>query len=175
MAKVPFTKFKCKINIDTISIVIGNEEVLVKQYLPIQDKLALVGTVVELAHMQDENYSNPIKAAAFRDLYVVEAYTNITFSDKQKEDPAKLYDLLVSSGIMSKVISAIPEEEYMSICNGVFDTIEAVYKYQNSVVGILDTIKTDYKNLDLDINALTSNLTNKDNLDMVKNLLTNLN
>ena len=40
------------------------------------------------------------------------AYTNINFTDKQKEDPTKLYDILVSSGLVSKVINIIPVAEY---------------------------------------------------------------
>ena len=175
MAKVPFTKLKCKINIDEVPVQIGEETIAVKQYLPIQEKLALIGRVVELAHMQDENYSNPVKASVFRDLEVFEAYTNITFTDKQKEDPSKLYDILYSSNVLSTVLETIPQEEYASITNGVKDTIEAVYKYQNSVLGILDTIKTDYSNLDLDITKLSSKLTGDENLDMVKNILTKLN
>ena len=175
MAKVPFTKLKCKLNINEIPVQIGEETIAVKQYLPIQDKLALIGRVVELAHMQDENYSNPVKASVFRDLEVFEAYTNISFTDKQKEDPSKLYDILYSSNVLSTVLEVIPQEEYMSITNGVKDTIEAVYKYQNSVLGILDTIKTDYSNLDLDITKLSSKLTGDENLDMVKNILTKLN
>ena len=175
MAKVPFTKLKCKLNIEEIPVQIGEETIAVKQYLPIQDKLALIGRVVELAHMQDENYSNPVKAAVFRDLEIFEAYTNISFTDKQKEDPSKLYDILYSSNVLSTVLEAIPQEEYLSITNGVKDTIEAVYKYQNSVLGILDTIKTDYSNLDLDITKLSSKLTGDENLDMIKNILTKLN
>ena len=175
MAKVPFTKLKCKLNIEEIPVQIGEETIAVKQYLPIQEKLALIGRVVELAHMQDENYSNPVKAAVFKDLEIFEAYTNISFTDKQKEDPSKLYDILYSSNVLSTVLEAIPQEEYLSITNGVKDTIEAVYKYQNSVLGILDTIKTDYSNLDLDITKLSSKLTGDENLDMVKNILTKLN
>ena len=175
MAKVPFTKLKCKLNIEEIPVQIGEETIVVKQYLPIQDKLALIGRVVESAHMQDENYSNPVKAAVFRDLEVFEAYTNISFTDKQKEDPSKLYDILYSSNALSVILNSIPKEEYNSIVKGIEDTIESVYKYQNSILGILDTLKTDYSNLDFDITNLSSKLTNIDNLDMVKNILTNLN
>ena len=62
MAKVPFTKLKCKINIDEVPVQIGEETIAVKQYLPIQEKLGLIGKVVMAAHEQDENYSNPVKA-----------------------------------------------------------------------------------------------------------------
>ena len=124
--------------------------------------------------MQDENYSNPVKAAAFRDLEVIFAYTNITFTDKQKEDPAKLYDLLYSTGIIDTVIDNIPEDEYVSIVVGVNESIEAVYKYQNSVFGILNNLKHDYEELDIDLDEISEKVGNVENLDMIKNILTKL-
>lgn len=175
MAKVPFTKLKCKIN-DSIVEAKFNDEITieVKQYLPIQEKLELLGRVIELAHSQDENFSNPVKAAAFRDLEVVFAYSNISFTDKQKEDIAKLYDLLLSSGVLNLVISNIPKEEYEAIVVGLDDSIKAVYAYQNSVYGILDGLQQDYDDLNFDVNEISSKLTNPETLDLVKGVLTKL-
>lgn len=175
MAKVPFTKLKCKIN-DSIKEVKLNDEITieVKQYLPIQEKLQLIGDVVMQAHDQDANFSNPVKAGAFRDLEVVFAYTNISFTDKQKEEPSKLYDLLLSSGVLTAVIDAIPEEEYSAICLGVYDSIEAVYKYQNSVFGVLDSIVTDYGDLNFNIEDLKEKLAGLDNMELLKSITSNL-
>ena len=130
MAKVAFSKLKCKINENVVPVQIGEETIAVKQYLPIQDKLKLIGDVVMASHEQDYNYSNPVKVDMYRDLEIVFAYTNLTFTDKQKEDITKLYDMLVSSGVMNSIIDAIPEEEYVSLCVGIVDSIESIYKYQ---------------------------------------------
>lgn len=174
MAKVPFSKLKCKINEDSIPLQIGEETIAVKQYLPIQEKLELISKVIMQAHEQDENYSNPVKAGVYRDLEVIFAYTNISFTDKQKEDLPKLYDMLYSSGIITEVLKNIPEDEYMEIVFGVRDSIEAIYKYQNSALGILDTIKADYSNLEYDANAIKESLGNPENLSLLKNVLTKL-
>ena len=154
MAKVPFTKLKCKINIDEIPVQIGDETIAVKQYLPIQEKLELIGNVVMAAHEQDENYSNPVKAGVYRDLEVIFAYTNISFTDKQKEDLPKLYDMLYSSGVITEVLKNIPEDEYMEIVFGIRDSIEAIYKYQNSILGILDGIKKGYNETEFNIEEM---------------------
>ena len=175
MAKVPFTKLKLKVNEDSIPLQIGDETIAVKQYLPIQEKLELIGNVIMAAHEQDENYSNPIKADVYRDLEVVFAYTNISFTDKQKEDLPKLYDQLASTGILETIIKAIPEREYATICCGVWNSIESIYKYQNSVLGLLDTIKTDYSNMKLDIDSLNEAITDPQMLEFVKGMLTNIN
>lgn len=175
MAKIPFTKLKCKIN-DSIKEVKLNDEITieVKQYLPIQEKLQLIGDVVMQAHDQDANFSNPVKAAVFRDLEVVFAYTNLTFTEKQREDFPKLYDMLLSSGYLIKIIEVIPEKEYEAIVKGVEDSIEAVYKYQNSVFGVLDSIVTDYGDLNFNIEDLKEKLAGLDNMELLKSITSNL-
>ena len=175
MAKVAFSKLKCKINEDSIPLQIGEETIAIKQYLPIQEKLELIGNVVMAAHEADYNFSNPVKTNVYRDLEVVFAYTNISFTDKQKEDLPKLYDLLASTGVLKQIIEAIPEQEYSEICMGVWQSIDSIYKYQNSVLGLLDTIKSDYNNMKLDIDSLNQAITDPEMLEFVKGLLTNVN
>ena len=125
------------------------------------------------AHEQDENYSNPVKAGVYRDLEVIFAYTNISFTEKQKEDLPKLYDMLYSSGVITEVLKNIPEDEYMEIVFGVRDSIEAIYKYQNSILGVLDTIKTDYSDTEFDLSKIQEALTSSD-LSMVKDIISKL-
>ena len=175
MAKVPYSKLKCKTNEEIKTISFNDETIEVKQYLPIQEKLSLIGRVIELAHDQDYNYSNPVKADVLRDLEVLFAYTNITFTDKQKEDVAKLYDQVYSSGLLSAVIAAIPKEEISDIGVGVYDSIESVYKYQNSVLGILDSVKADYSNVEIDIEKLQKDITSPELTEFAKNILSKLN
>ena len=171
MAKVPFTKLKLKIE-DSIKELQLNDEIVieVKQYLPIQEKLRLIGDVVKLAHEQDANYSNPIKVEVYRDLEVIFAYTNLNFTEKQKEDLPKLYDTLMSSGMLAKIIEIIPEEEYGKVCMGVWQSIDSVYKYQNSIVGILDTINSDYSNIKFDIKELAKDMQELEDLELLQDL-----
>ena len=171
MAKVPFTKLKCKIDENEIPVQIGEETIAVKQYLPIQEKLALISRVVEFAHEQDNNFSNPVKAGVYRDLEIIFAYTNISFTDKQKEDLPKLYDMLYSSGIIRTVIDNIPEDEYLEIVWGIKDSIDAIYKYQNSVLGILDNIKNGYSQTEFDVEKLQESLKEIADTPLVKEIL----
>ena len=171
MAKVPFTKFKCKIN-DSIKQVQINDEITIeiKQYLPIQEKLGLISRVVEYAHMQDANYSNPVKAAVIRDIEVIFAYTNIAFTDKQKEDIAKLYDVLYSSGVLTIILNNIPKDEYNMIVKGVEDSIAAIYQYMNSVVGMIDTISKGQENAVIDIEAIQKGLNSLQDSSILKEI-----
>lgn len=173
MAKIPFTKFKCKLNIEEKNIKIGEEEISIKQYLPIQEKLDLIGRVIMLSHEQEVNYSNPVKAKTIFELEIVFNYTNISFTDKQKEDMPKLYDLLASSGIIANILSNIPTEELGMLETGLQNTLTSVYAYQNSVLGVLDTIKTDYSNTEFDLKEMQDVLSSQD-LTVVKDIITKL-
>lgn len=173
MAKVSLTKLGLKVNQDIKTIEFNEQTIEVKQYLPVNDKLELITNVINASH-DDNNFANPVKVSIFTTLEVMYAYTNINFTDKQKEDPAKLYDMLISTGLAKKVINAIPEEEYKEILSGVFDSINAVYTYQNSIMGILDTISTDYSALNFDATEIQKKIGDPDNMALLKQILTKL-
>lgn len=173
MAKVSLTKLGLKVNQDIKTIEFNGQTIEVKQYLPINDKLNLIANVLNQS-ADDNNFANPIKLNVFTSLEIVFAYTNISFTDKQKEDLVKLYDLLESNGIFNMIIAEIPKTEYTSIVDGVAECANAVYTYRNSIMGILDTITQDYDTLDFDINSLRDKLSSAENLTLLKDIMTKL-
>ena len=145
MAKVAFSKLGLKVN-DEIKTVKFNEQVIeVKQYLPVNEQLEVIAEVLNNS-ADDNNFANPVKVDVYTAIAVLEAYTNISFTEKQKENVTKLYDTVVSTGFYNKVIDAIPYEEINSLIIAISDTIDAFYRYRNSVMGILETIR-DIKNI----------------------------
>ena len=174
MAQVSFTKLGLSKNQDIKIVKFNDVDMEVKQYLPIQDKLNLISTVINYAHDGENNFSNPVKVDLFLTLEVLYAYTNINFTDKQKEDFVKLYDLVVSSGLYAAIVEAIPVEEFYAISNGVDTSIEAIYKYQNSVLGILDSVSTDYSNLNLDASEIQKQIADPENMALLKSVLDKL-
>ena len=173
MAKVPFTKLGLKKIEDTKTISICDQDVEVKQYLPINDKINIITNVIENS-ADDNNFANPVKVEVFANLEIMYAYTNISFTDKQKEDPTKLYDLLEENGVIAEVIAAIPENEYALLLGWIDETIEAFYTYRNSVMGIMEQISADYSNLSLDATAIQQKLADPQNLELLKNVMTKL-
>ena len=173
MAKVSFNKLGLKINQEVKELDWNGQKIEVKQYLPVNDKLDLIARVINGAHDQN-NFPNPIKIEVIGAIEIIMAYTNITFTDKQKEDISKLYDILDSNDIINQIVSVIPEDEYHFLIDGINDTIDAVYTYQNSVLGILDTVSQDYSNLNLDATEIQKKLADKDNLSLVRDVLTKL-
>ena len=173
MAKIGFTKLGLKPNNKIINIEFNEQNIEVKQYLPVEEKLELITNVLELSH-DSNNFSNPVKVSVYTTLEIIEKYTNVNFTEKQKENPTKLYDLLVGNGFAAAVINAIPELEYNEILTSIKQTIKSVYKYQNSVLGILDTISQDYSNLNLDATEIQKKLADPENMALLKNIMTKL-
>ena len=173
MAKVSLTKLGLKVNQDIKNIEFNEQIIEVKQYLPINEKLELISSVINSA-ADENNFSNPVKENVFLTLEILYHYTNINFTDKQKEDPVKLYDLVVSSGLVNKVTDLIPEEELDEVINGVAQSVKAIYTYRNSVLGILESISKDYSNLDLDATEIQQKLADPDNMALLKQVLTKL-
>lgn len=173
MAKVSLTKLGLKVNQNVKNIEFNEQIIEVKQYLPINEKLELISSVINSA-ADENNFSNPIKENVFLTLEILYHYTNINFTDKQKEDPVKLYDLVVSSGLVNKITDLIPEEELDEVINGVAQSVKAIYTYRNSVLGILESISQDYSNLNLDASEIQKKLADPDNMALLKQVLTKL-
>lgn len=178
MAKVPFSKLDVKINGSDCENVYYNskgEEVRyeIKQYLPLKDKIDLVSRIINQS-VDENGFYNPMRVKLYMVLEVVYAYTNLSFTAKQKEDPFKLYDLLVSTGIFYEIIEHIRENDWKEIQENVWKTIENIYAYRNSVMGILDSVVTDYSNLNLDASEIQKKLADPENLELLRSVLTKL-
>ena len=173
MAKVPFSKLNLK-KIDKVQVVtINGLEIEVKQYLPVAEKLELITNVLNNS-ADDNNFANPVKTYVLSHLEIIYAYTNLSFTDKQKEDPAKLYDILETNGIIDSIILALPPSEYDNLIEDITSTIDAYYKYKNSALGILEAATTDYKNLDLEASDIQKKIADPDNLTLLKDVITKL-
>ena len=173
MAKLPFTKLSLKNDNQVINIFHNEQNIEVKQYLPITTKMDMVTEIINNS-IDENNFFNPIKLSLYTELGIIENYTNISFTDKQKEDIFKLYDLLKGNKIIEKVINVIPEAEYKNLIDTINKSIESIYNYKNSVMGILETVSTDYSNLDLNISKIQEKLSDPNNMTFLKDVLTKL-
>ncbi len=174
MAKVTFNKLNLTKNTEIKNIDINENIIEVKQYLPVEEKLELISYIVNMAHDEDYNFSNPVKVEVFAGIGIIKYYTNITFTEKQLENPAKIYDLLNSNNVINNVIATIPSNEYDEIRAGIEDTIKSIYQYQNSALGILDTIGQDYSDLNLEADTINEKLSNPDNMKLLRDVLAKL-
>ena len=173
MAKISLNKLGLKID-DSVSIVkFNDQDIEVKHYLPVNEKLELISTVINES-ADDLKFYNVGKLEIFKVIEMVKHYTNINFTEKQLEDASKLYDLLDSTGLVSELFAVIPDVEKDFIEDVLFDTVDSIYKYQNSIMGILDIVTTDYKDLNFDVSELQKNISNPENLTLLKDVVTKL-
>jgi len=95
-------------------------------------------------------------------------------TEKQKEDPCKLFDLFTSSGLISEIYNRINSNEIAAITNIVEGAIENIYKYKNSALGIMQSIADNYSDLDLDAAKIQEKLADNNNLTLLKEVMTKL-
>ena len=178
MAKIPFSKLDLKVNTSEQVIHITNSKgeaisFEVKNYLPVKEKMDLVSRIINQS-TDDNGFYNPMRVKLYTTLEVVYAYTNLTFTPKQKEDPFKLYDLLVSTGLYNDITNHICAEDLVELEGSIWDTIKSIYNYRNSVMGILENISADYSNLNLDATEIQSKLADPNNMALLRDVLTKL-
>lgn len=139
MAKVTYSSLKLKTKEEIKKIEDTDIEII--QYLPIQDKIDLIDITLQKA--KEERLYNPIKVDMFFHLNLIYLYTNITFTDKQREDEYKLYDTLQSNGIINQVIAAMDENEYNGLLNMINEKIENELRYNTTAAAIISKIIDD--------------------------------
>lgn len=173
MAKIPFSKLKISNKKDITTFSFEGLDIEVKKYLPTEEKLTLISNVLNSV-IDDNNFRNSVKVDVYAALEIVYAYTNITFTDKQKEEPAKLYDLLDTSGFLDQLTAAMDSSEYVYIINAIDEIVDNYYRYKTSALGIMETISTDYKDTGEEIDNMSKKISSMENLDFLKEVVTKL-
>lgn len=173
MAKLAFSKLGLKINNEITNIHFNNQVIEVKQYISVNDKLKLINDIINNT-IDEHNFCNPVKVKVYLLIGIIENYTNISFTEKQKEDIVKLYDLIQSNGLFDKILEAIPAEEFNDLLNSTWDSVDAIYTYNNSAMGVLDNIGRDYKDIEFDAEAIQAKLANGENVEFLKDVLAKL-
>lgn len=176
MAKIAFSKLGLtKDKLDEFQTVEFNDQTVeVKQYLPIAEKAELISRVLNNSVDDDAGYYNNLKLDMWLALEIVYAYSNISFTEKQKSDPMKLYDLLSSNKLLNLIIGLVPESEFYYLTKVTHELATAIYTYRNSVLGILDSIGRDYSNLNFDATEIQKKLADPENLTLLKNIVEKL-
>lgn len=108
----------------------------VKQYLPAEDKNALLEIAMQTA--DQGTILNTFALDAIFHTYLVFKYTDIEFSVEEKEDIFALYDLLEENGIIDAVVAAIPKYEYESLKDYLAEMVDSYLTYRNSARALVE-------------------------------------
>lgn len=138
MSDIEFKSLNLKRN-DSIRVIkINDNEIEVKQYLPIEDKIDLVQIALQQAET-DFGY-NAMLVDVYFYLYIVYFYSNIKFTDEEKEQPLELFDILSSNGVISAVAAAIPSEEFEDIKEYIDTQLEMSSKFKSSSLYLFNIV-----------------------------------
>ena len=143
MPKVSFTNLKLKVNSEVNTFQFGENKTKIEvlKYLPIEDKNDLIH--IALQNAEEDGIYNDILLEMYFNLYIIYFYTNINFTDKQKEDPAKLYDQMQSNGLITSVIEAMDNDEYANLLTSLEVIRDANLTYKNTAGAVLQAIIQD--------------------------------
>ena len=176
MAKISYTKLGInKEELNKVQMVEYNDQTIeVKQYLPVAEKSELITRVLNNSVDEDNGYYNLLKMDMYLALEIVYAYSNISFTEKQKEDPMNLYDMLNASKVLNLIIGLVPEGEFYYLNKTTHEMANNIVAYRNSAMGIMEQITTDYSNLNLDATNIQNKLSDPNNMALLKDVLTKL-
>ena len=114
------------------------EKVEVKQYLPMQDKMNILEMVIQTADAG--TILNTLVLDAVFDTYLVYKYTDIVFTEEEKENILDTYDKMEKEGIIEAIIKEIPEQEYKILYNNLTQMITDYKTYRSSAKAIIDSL-----------------------------------
>ena len=173
MAKLAFSKLGLKVKNQVVNIHYNDQIIEVKQYISVNDKLKLISEVINNT-IDEHSFCNPVKVQVYLALGILDYYTNISFTEKQREDPVKLYDNFQSTKLLHQICNAIPEEELTDLIDGMWDSINSIYTYNNSAMGVIENIGSNYKDMNLDVEEIQQKLANGENVEFLKEILDKL-
>jgi len=139
--KVSYANLKLKVKQDIATFDFNDTTIEVIQYLPIEDKIDLVDITLQKA--EEAGIYDPVKLDMFFHLHLVYMYTNLSFTDKQKDNEAKIYDTLKSNGFIDKMLEVINPTEYDDLLGFIEDKINDIMTYKNTAGAVLQSLIND--------------------------------
>lgn len=151
-------------------ITVNEQEIEVAQYMPIQDKLAMIERILNLT-IDNTGFLNPVRLEVYTVLEIISTYTNINITDKMMENAPKTYDSLMINGVIDAIIEAIPEDEYNAVFDAIEDCAEHTVSYLNSFVGMMKTVTEDYNATKMNVDEMMNTLGDPEQIGLVKDIL----
>lgn len=139
--KVSYANMKLKVNTEVNTFEFCGQNIEVLKYLPARDKYDLL--MVTLQKSIENGAYNEFKLNLYFELNLVYMYTNISFTEKQREDEFKLYDTLKSNGFFELFFQAIDEDEYNELFAQLNAIKDASFKNRMSAGAVISKIIDD--------------------------------
>lgn len=139
--KVSYANLKLKVNNPIKTFDFNGNQIEVLQYLPIEDKYDLI--MITLQKAKENGIYNDLKLDMYFALHIVYMYTNLSFTDKQKENEFKIYDALKSNGFLDKLLPVIPESEYDDLVGYIKQIMQNELEYNTTAAAVIRNLIDD--------------------------------
>ncbi len=164
---ITFSKLGLKSKREVKEIKIGDVQVSVRQYLPIDEKTKLIQFIVNNALDESTGCFSPIRVEVYFSIGICKWYANIIFTDKQMKDVSKTYDLLEENSIIDLITSAIDKSEIQYMNELVNDTVKDISRYNSSAAGIIQMISSSTGDLDKQVTDVLEKIKNSEGLEQL--------
>lgn len=122
--------FNKSINKDLKTFEFNGTEIGIIPYLSIENKYDFV--MITLQKSLEKGIYNLVKLDMYFDLHLVYMYTNINFSEEDREDEAELYNIMTKSGFIDKVKENISCDEIDILKTYIQDMQDIIIYYKNT-------------------------------------------
>lgn len=147
----------------------------IKTYVPIGDILQAAETILQLSLVPELGIYLPGQIEVYTFLYGYYLFTDIEFTEEEKDNPKETYDKLHLADDYREIKKALQEvESYYTYRAIVADTIKKLEAYQTSAYGILDSLKKDYDNMNLDVEKLKNDIQDRKGIELVDKIVEKL-
>lgn len=141
MTKVSYANMKLKVDTSINTFDFEGNKIEVLKYLPIEDKYDLI--MITLQKAEENGIYNPLKLDIYFHLHLVYMYTNLSFTDKQRENELKLYDCLASNGFIYQFMNNIEDDEYNYLFQMMQDTVNDYMNYRTTAGAVIQSLIND--------------------------------
>ena len=141
MSKIAYSTLKLKTDNSVSTFDFQDKTIEVLNYLGIDDKYDLI--MITLQKSESEGTYDALKLEMYFHLHLVYMYTNLSFTEKQKENEGKLYDALKSNGFIDEFLKVLKEDEYNFLFNCIQDNIDMNLTFRNSAGAVLQSVIND--------------------------------
>lgn len=139
--KISYASLKIKPDLSTKIFNFEGKEIEIYNYLDINNKYDLI--MITLQKAEEDGIYNPLKLEMYFHLHLIYLYTNLSFTDKQKEDESKIYDSLKSSGFIYQFLNELNDDEYNFLFEMLEETKNELMSYKNTTGSIIKNIIQD--------------------------------
>lgn len=141
MAEIKYSDLKLKTD-NSIKIFKWNgKDIELKNYIPIEDKYDIV--MISLQKAFEDGIYNSIKLDMYFHLNLIYMYSNIVFTDAEREDESKLYDEMQSSGFIDEFLKNINAKEYKELQETVEEIGGLRMKYNSTAASVIHSLIND--------------------------------